>query len=259
MYREVSSFEELHEIFRGSDFNRDGVLFRGVGKVSYNLVPKVGRFSRYQENLAAGLRKEQGMFNEFKKRARPLLPIGGSDLKEWEWLALAQHHGLPTRLLDWTMNPLVAVYFAVRDLDYSGESAVYIYKDGRYMGEADWDQGPFGIKAVSIYMPAYVATRIVAQSGVFTVHPQPTEKLADERVSKIVIAGGQVRGELREILFRYGITAHSVFPDLDGLAVHQEYSWWQRRTFIDLGLEQGGQMITPNTTAAADGYASAEQ
>jgi type I restriction enzyme M protein len=50
------------------------------------------------------------MLEKFKREAIPYLTIKPND--DWDWLALAQHHGLPTRLLDWTQNPLVAVGIA---------------------------------------------------------------------------------------------------------------------------------------------------
>ena len=83
---------------------------------------------------------------------------------EWEWLAIARHHGLPTRLLDWTRNPLVAAYFAV-EKQHDGDSVVYAYHNER-MIETDRYPDPFDRKKVGKFVPTHVTRRITAQVGV---------------------------------------------------------------------------------------------
>src|ERR1700722_6840868 len=83
------------------------VLYRGVTDAAYELIPKIGRDKVLDSESV--LQCEQAVFAEFKRAASPFLtPQPQNDL---EWLFLCQHHGLPTRLLDWTTNPLVALYF----------------------------------------------------------------------------------------------------------------------------------------------------
>ena len=84
-------------------------VFRGVKRsATHRLIPSAGRGPTRDTRKV--LRAEQQILNAFKRTALPFLPFQPKD--DWEWLALAQHHGLPTRLLDWTTNPLVAAYFA---------------------------------------------------------------------------------------------------------------------------------------------------
>src|SRR2546422_6373760 len=69
------------------------------------------------------LRLEKDSFDLFKMYGISFLEYQPKN--EWDWLAIAQHHGLPTRLLDWTYNPLVAAYFAVEEEVAETDSAIY--------------------------------------------------------------------------------------------------------------------------------------
>ena len=91
--------------------------------VDFELIPKIGRRRKGGQQLSTS--SEKYVLKLFKQRTIPHLIRGPAD--EWEWLSLAQHHGLPTRLLDWTRNPLVALYFAVVE-SHEGDGAVYAYR-----------------------------------------------------------------------------------------------------------------------------------
>src|SRR5215218_1482907 len=83
-------------------------LFRGQAGKKWPLSPSAGRD---QCVGSAGYRRadEYNLLKDFVREAKRYVESGFSEL---EWLALAQHHGLPTRLLDWSTNPLVAAWFA---------------------------------------------------------------------------------------------------------------------------------------------------
>ena len=81
-------------------------IFRGQRK-DYPLLPNIC-CSIEQTEL---LENEREMFRLFKKEAAPCLKV--SPENDWEWLAVAQHHGLLTRLLDWTFDPYVELWFAL--------------------------------------------------------------------------------------------------------------------------------------------------
>jgi hypothetical protein len=116
---------------------------------------------------------ESAIFSKFK---RQLAQFGfQSNDNDWALLALAQHHGLPTRLLDWTANPLVAAYFAVAT-GPEGEDAKIIAvrtRSADYIRDFGKVGSPFEIDRVRFFLPPAVSPRIVNQRGLFSVHPEP--------------------------------------------------------------------------------------
>lgn len=209
----IRTFEDFHEIVQATDPNTD--VFRGVLNSKYELIPKLGRKQMgFLRDLAV---VEKKMLRLFKNHAAPYLPR--SDMSAWELLAIAQHHGLPTRMLDWSRNPLVAAYFAV-EAEASGDSAVYVLKGEKFI---DTELvSPFELKHVSKYIPIHITPRITAQSALFTIHPDPAKALDSPSVEKLLIPGS-FRRELKRILYRYGIHRAALFPGLDGIADHIQW------------------------------------
>jgi FRG domain len=186
-------------------------IYRGVKRASYKLVPKVGR-QKYS------LAIEKQILDVFKYRSVSFLEKEPKN--DWEWLAIGQHHGLPTRLLDWTQNPLVAAYFAVEGEDVD-DSAVYIMS-GEWLVDTNRDKSPFRIRHVGVFLPHNITPRITAQTGYFTIHHRPKEPLRGKRLSKLIIPK-KLRDEFRHKLNNYGIHRATLFPDLDGLARYVEW------------------------------------
>jgi hypothetical protein len=222
----VRTFAELHAIFQGL---RDDPLwiFRGQSDARWKLVPKAGRgpFKQLEDDC---------LFADWKSDA--LQFISEKPATDLQWLALAQHHGLATRMLDWTRNPLVAAFFAVWE-DNPVDAAIYAFHPCDVLG-ADFNASPFESVSKSnvyVWFPDPNHPRLARQRGVFTVHQPPSTPLKPlrrlEHLMRIVIVR-IYRDTLRKELSYYGINRSSLFPDLEGVASHHNWRvtqppvWW---------------------------------
>jgi hypothetical protein len=211
----IHSFGELHEII--DRYENRMMIYRGVKSVSYDLVPKIGRISPPTPDKDRG-ENEQEIIRTWKERALPFLT--SVPQTDWDWLALGQHHSLPTRLLDWTSNPLVACYFAVEEQSDTN-SMIYAYETRWFISVKD-NPDPFDYKKVGKFIPRHITARITAQSGLFTIHPNPYVPFTSDKIDRIIIPN-DIRFTLKKTLNRYGINRVSLFPGLDGLARHIQW------------------------------------
>lgn len=217
-------------------------LFRGVtDAVNHDLIPKVARPALLKGDASPEERpynreEEEYYFRMFVRQARPHVMPSPAHLLEWA--AVAQHHGLPTRLLDWTWSPLAAGYFAVEASGIkqgkSVDAAIYAIKGFKQIlpgMQGSRLTSPFGFDGVWVYDPPHISPRIPAQRGAFTLHSEPDRPLqanhdTRERLEKWVIPSTCCY-KIRRILDVCAINRASLFPDLDGLAraLEWRYKW----------------------------------
>jgi FRG domain len=206
-------------------------IFRGVSDAkNHQLVPKIGRVAaRYDPAV------ERVIFANFKRRARQHVETSG--MTEWDLLALGQHHGLPTRLLDWTTNPLVAAYFAVVSQPEDRTARIFAVRAPE-LADVNVLKDPFSCQKVLAIIPTSVAPRIVAQRGLFTIHPDPTVPWAPPpRIPVSPTATYDVetrhRAFFKTKLFQLAIDASAINADLDGVC---DTLAWQFETNVAVGV-----------------------
>lgn len=212
---EIKSFSELHNLIENYDTRT--VIYRGVKSIDYPLIPKIGRIVP-PDSAKSREWNEKEILRLFKEQALPYLDFLPDN--DWDWLALGQHYGLPTRLLDWTANPLVACFFAVEQQS-EDDSVIYAYQNKSYI-EVKKHPDPFKYHQVGKFIPRHLTRRITTQGGLFTIHPDPYERFESEAMEKMVIPNA-IRGTLKKTLNKYGVDQFSLFPGLDSLAAHIEW------------------------------------
>jgi len=212
----ISHIDEIHRVRRGHWSGH--YVYRGENSASYTLRPKLGRhlatpFQTTDGQTFPARDHEQSMLQDFKRRAAPFLDKQPVD--DWDWLAVAQHHGLATRLLDWTTNILVATYFAV--CDRSRDDAVIYVLNTESLLSASSEVSPFGVAHDAILHPRHINARISAQAGLFTSHADPTAPFEGPMLQRIVIPRS-LHIDLGTTLSTYHINRAALFPGLDSLA-----------------------------------------
>lgn len=237
--RTVSSVAQYVKVLSGIRMERL-LWFRGQTESNRQLKPTLPRLR------GKWLEKEALLTARFRQNARPLLPAGAPATTEWDWLLLMQHYGVPTRLLDWTENPLASLYFAVvsmRDRDTRRTDGCVFVLDPIALNKAETELGAdiptLGVDhLLDDYLPSRVADsptplspvavlaervfpRMVAQSGVFTLVHQaaaPIEEIRSHAFVGRMVIPGSAKAAIADELSNIGVTRLSLFPELSSAA-----------------------------------------
>ena len=220
-YLTLSDLEMLHLVFRGyRSHDGMGFLFRGQADSSWDLLPKAGR-----KDFLLPDNRDLGRAWAWARQAVAYCSLPSSSLEQ---LAIAQHHGLATRLLDWTMNPLVACFFACFE-HAEKDGAIYMCETPDQMVTEDHSvedlksfSGVFG------YFPKSINPRVLNQKGIFTAHCPASRKIEikESRTKNgkpnllVLTIPAKLKEDVLQHLEDYGIDQSVLFPDLDGLSAH---------------------------------------
>lgn len=244
---ETTFWADLRESLR----NLRGWVFRGQQRVSWPLQ------SSLERAIADSAKRPQAEANlrfRFEQLAANYIPLGQLPDNKLDWLAAMQHHGAPTRLLDFTRSPYIAAYFAIEDASREEPCAIWAIDEAwcreqadRALREAgvksefptlDWAYSGMGFQPVRMATPAgpiRLSARQEAQQALFVV-PGDTSLPFELNLRAMVSSGVDIddhvrcysvrsenRGEMLRDLRLMNITRASLYPGLDGFAQSLRY------------------------------------
>ena len=230
----IGSWEEYQSMISDSPYQH--WAFRGQRDASAPLFSLLSRyFMSFNVDPRAWREQEERILRIFKRKSVHFLDNVPDREDDFEWLALMQDHGAPTRLLDFTWSPYVAAFFALQNTTKEGViwacNPVEIKKTKSVELEDPGSFRKYFLSASGNFVwlaePYAMNRRLIAQSGTFLVpavldksveeilkqYPNPRETLI-----KFILPADKVREKGMRELYRMNITQATLFPDLDGLA-----------------------------------------
>ena len=253
----VSSWNQLNDcLYQGAWKEEIGrfrmaAAFRGVPRADYDLTTSLSRLGGPSREL------EDAILRAFRRYAQRENVPGDSI---WNWLALAQHHGLPTRLLDWTYSPYVAMHFATEDTRLFDVDGVIWTVDLKRINELLPERLKVTLKEESsdvftaemlnqyatsleefdalsetpfvvFFEPPSLDERIVNQYAIFSLISNPDIRLDDwlsrhRSLFRRIVIPAELKWEVRDKLDLANLTERVLFPGLDGLS-----RWLARQYF----------------------------
>lgn len=246
----ASTFEEVLSQIEAFQASANVPWYRGCSRLRYDLLPKIARGAKGARKFSDVRPNENRMYREFRERAKPHVTGHADD--EWDNMFIMQHYGVPTRLLDWSESPFVALFFALqpRKSGYEEDPVVWMVKPEEWNAavmpfSADEDRildkthrrlGDYGFgKEFERYRDeplmmkgSYNSPRIVAQRGCFTIFGKSFDSLQNiaashpdlpKDVLQNLVIDRRKAGEIFHSLIKKGVTETFVYPDMEGLSL----------------------------------------